>query len=486
MKRILIIGAGFGSLVAAAELTRRGENVTVLEAHIYPGGCAGSFYYQKYRFDAGATLAGGFAPGMPMDLVGNLFAIDWQAVFSPSAMTVHLPGSRPIIIWTDQNRWKEERQASFGVTVEPFWSWQNNTAETMWEFALKLPPWPPQNFHDIPNLANLIFSGSRIHPGIFPDAFRPIAHHMKNVNEQFRLFIDGQLLISSQATSQSANALYAASALDLAHRGVVHVPGGVGGMAKKLSDRIQQFGGKVLYRHQVNRVTTGPENSYRIKTKTGEEFTADIVIFNLTPWNVSQILAPETPFWMRIRTRRKPAGWGAFTLYLGIDNKHLPEHLDLHHQIISDRPLGEGNSIFLSISPEWDANRTPPGKRAITISTHTNLEPWWALFKNDSTAYEARKSEYTQRILTLAGRVIPGLSQSAELILPGTPITFQRFTHRVHGWVGGFPQTNLFRSWGPRIGKNLWMVGDSIFPGQSVAAVSLGGLRVAKEVLKCM
>jgi hypothetical protein len=30
---------------------------------------------------------------------------------------------------------------------------------------------------------------------------------------------------------------------------------------------------------------------------------------------------------------------------------------------------------------------------------------------------------------------------------------------------------------------NVWMVGDSIFPGQSTAAVALGGLRVARAIL---
>jgi len=53
----------------------------------------------------------------------------------------------------------------------------------------------------------------------------------------------------------------------------------------------------------------------------------------------------------------------------------------------------------------------------------------------------------------------------------------------VDGWVGGFPQTNLFRAWTPRLAPNLWMVGDSIFPGQSTAAVALGSLRVASAVL---
>jgi hypothetical protein len=54
------------------------------------------------------------------------------------------------------------------------------------------------------------------------------------------------------------------------------------------------------------------------------------------------------------------------------------------------------------------------------------------------------------------------------------------------GWVGGFPQTGLLRALGPRLDHNLWMVGDSIFPGQSTAAVALGGLRVAGMALREM
>jgi phytoene dehydrogenase-like protein len=75
------------------------------------------------------------------------------------------------------------------------------------------------------------------------------------------------------------------------------------------------------------------------------------------------------------------------------------------------------------------------------------------------------------------------LRAAADLIMPGTPVTFERFTHRRWGWVGGFPQTSLLRAWGPRLSPGLWMVGDSIFPGQSTAAVALGGLRVAEAVL---
>jgi hypothetical protein len=74
----------------------------------------------------------------------------------------------------------------------------------------------------------------------------------------------------------------------------------------------------------------------------------------------------------------------------------------------------------------------------------------------------------------------PWLREAARL----NPRTRRRLSvaRRAWGWVGGFPQVDLFQSWGPRLAPGLWMVGDSIFPGQSTAAVALGGLRVAQDV----
>jgi phytoene dehydrogenase-like protein len=75
MPRCVVIGAGIGGLTAAAVLARHGLEVTVLEAQVYPGGCAGTFYHQGYSFDSGATLAAGFYPGGPMDLVSQATGI---------------------------------------------------------------------------------------------------------------------------------------------------------------------------------------------------------------------------------------------------------------------------------------------------------------------------------------------------------------------------------------------------------------------------
>lgn len=75
--------------------------------------------------------------------------------------------------------------------------------------------------------------------------------------------------------------------------------------------------------------------------------------------------------------------------------------------------------------------------------------------------------------------------RAIELCLPGTPVTFDFYTRRPRGMVGGFPQTSLFSARDPKTGiTNLWLVGDSIFPGQSTAGVTLGAMRVAADVLE--
>ncbi len=56
--QVVVIGAGIGGLTTAALLLKAGLDVLVLEAHVYPGGSAGTFFHKGYRFDAGATLDG--------------------------------------------------------------------------------------------------------------------------------------------------------------------------------------------------------------------------------------------------------------------------------------------------------------------------------------------------------------------------------------------------------------------------------------------
>jgi phytoene dehydrogenase-like protein len=359
----------------------------------------------------------------------------------------------------------------------------------MWDLALRLPPWPPQWPADslvliaatLPWLRQGRFAAHI--PALALDAFRPMAAHLRQASDRLRLFVDAQLLISAQATSERANALYGAAALDLPRRGVVHLCGGMGAIAETLAEAVRRHGGRVLYRQEVTCLRTERGRPAAAENKRGDSFAGDLFFANLTPWNAAGLMPGDLPPALRRLPPHPKDGWGAFVVYVGLDGAIVPAGFPLHHQVVVCRPLGEGNSVFASLSPAWDASRAPAGARALTLSTHTRLAGWGEMYAHDRPAYEARKAEMAAKLLAAAETALPGLRAAARLVLPGTPVTFQHFTRRKWGWVGGFPQTSLLRFFGPRLGPNLWLVGDAIFPGQSTAAVALGGLRAAEMAL---
>lgn len=483
-QKVVVIGAGIGGLATAAILSKAGMDVTVLEAQVYPGGCASTFFHKGYRFDAGATLAAGFYPGGPMDKLANAVGISsWPIVFDDPAMVVHLPDKQQVSCISGETRWKEYEDA-FGEQSLDFFKWQEKYAKILWKFAIELPSWPIKSLSDLISVITAFNPDLLINsPRLLLDLFQPLQHKLKNYPEKMKLFIDSQLMISAQTTSENANTLYAASALDLPRRGVGHFPNGIGTLAEILVNTIKSHGGKVLYRQQVIKLIPENGKGYLVETKKKDVFQANIVIANLTPWNVAELMEENPPKVIKRLNQFSDQNWGAFMLYLGVNSNLITEKMPLHHQIIKSTPLGEGNSLFVSISPEWDKKRAPIGQRAITVSTHTNLKKWWNLVNMDLSAYENEKLLFTNKIFDGLELIFPGIRRASSLILPGTPITFQRYTGRKLGWVGGFPQTSLFTNFHPQLDKNLYVVGDSIFPGQSTAAVALGGLRVAKNIL---
>lgn len=491
--KVVVIGAGVGGLTTAALLAQAGLDVTVLEANTYPGGCAGTFSHKGYRFDAGATVAGGFQANGPHTMLGEQLKLNWRVRPSEPAWVVHLPNRK-----VTMSRDNADVIAQFPQSLS-FWDEQQTVADLTWALAADKLPMPPTTGRELykllrasaPHIPELI----RGMPLALGTARQWLQRHGLTRNPEFVRLIDAQLLISAQTTIQHANALYSATALDLVRQGTYSLERGMGSIAETLAERLASLGGQVLYRRQVCGIDVRAGRVRGVYVQTGKRTSqrtflpADFVVANLTPGSLANLLGENSPSYLQREIGRSQQGWGAFVLYLGVDSAKLPANSADHHQIVTDMtsPLGEGNSIFVSLSPEWDASRAPAGYQAVTVTTHTDVAPWWHLLQTDPEAYERRKQDYTERLLGAIDRHLPGFRSSVSLTMPGTPVTYANYTGRYRGLVGGFPQTSIWRARSPKTGiPNLRLVGDSIFPGQSTAGVTLGAMRVADDVLDNM
>ena len=490
---IVVIGAGVGGLTAAALLAQAGYRVTVLESQVYPGGSASTFPHKGYRFESGATVAGGFQPDGPHDIVGRQLGITWPVHLHDPAWVVHLPDCA--VELRQDNR---DVLAQFPASA-PFWEEQQRIADLAWRMAAQGLPWPPQDASELAQIMRVGLSNMPQVLGLIPPALGTMRGWLKRYGLHrdmlFTRLLDVSLLISAQTTTPFVNALYGATALDLPRQGVYHVEGGIGGLAETLVTTLEALGGEIQYRQYVTRLAVEGGRVTGVYTKTGrrtekESFlAADFVLANVTPWSLDDLLGESSSDSLKREVKQRPATYGAFVLHVGVKDDILPPDAPDHHQIVRqiDGAVGEGETLFLSFSPAWDTTRAPQGYRAVTISTHTDVQPWWDVLNTDEAGYYARKEAYTARLFNTIERVFPGFRAASDVTLPGSPVTYAFYTQRASGMVGGFPQTSLFRARGPRTGlPNLRLVGDSIFPGQSTAGVTLGALRVAKDVMRSL
>jgi prolycopene isomerase len=140
---------------------------------------------------------------------------------------------------------------------------------------------------------------------------------------------------------------------------------------------------------------------------------------------------------------------------------------------------------MLGAAPEWDA-RAPAGKRAATLTAFTDAEQWFT-FHSDETEHEAQDARTLEALWSRLHATVPELGEGAEVFETATPRTFYERTRRRLGMVFGLPRTPDLLE-GPHALAhrthipNLLLVGDTVFPGAGVAAVTHSALVVANEL----
>jgi len=490
-ERVVVIGGGIGGLTAAALLAHRGYDVITFDQAIVPGGCASTFRRRGFTFDVGATQVAGLEPGgIHHEIFAELGIPLPAATHCDPACAVYLPGeSEPISVWRDRLAWQAERQRQFPGS-ESFWQLLNTLFQASWRFQGREPVLPPRNAWDVWQLVSAVRPDTLV---TAPFTFSTVGQLLKAFglasDRRLKTFLDMQLKLYSQVNADETALLYAATALGVsqAPQGLFHLEGSMQVLSDRLVAALERDGGKLLMRHSVEQIHTQDAQVTGVTVrnqKTGQTWTepADIVVGNVTVQSLVKLLGDDAPQGYRQRVEKLEDASGAFVVYLGVDQAAIPADCPPHLQFLYDYdgPIGENNSLFVSVSRPGDG-RAPEGKATIIASSFTDLTQW-----RQADDYAALKQQYTDTAIARLGQFFDLRPEHLVHVEAGTPRTFERFTARDRGAVGGLGmRVSTFGPFGfanRTPFPNLWLVGDCTHPGEGTAGVSYSAQTAVRQI----
>jgi len=515
-RRIVVVGGGIGGLTAGALLAARGASVAVYDQALVPGGCASTFRRRGFTFDVGATQVAGLEPGGIHRRIFDELGVELpEATPCDPACAVFLPGeSEPVNVWRDPNQWKQERQRQFPGS-EPFWRLLGALFAISWRFQGRDPVLPPRNLWDLGQLLAALRLDTLL---TTPFAIATVGDALRWLglgdDRRLRTFLDMQLKLYSQVSAEETALLYAATALGVsqAPRGLFHLHGSMQVLSERLVAALQRHGGQLHLRHSVEGIHTDGDRVAGVtvrKQRTGETWfePAEEVVANVTVESLMQLLDrtarpesdPPAPLrergpvglWRELRLRgfkrradKLPPASGAFAIYLGVEDRAIPEGCPPHLQFLydADGPVGEQNTLFVSVSQPGDG-RAPAGKATIVASAFTDARQWW---RGTPADYDALKQQFIDNAIARLGEYFHLDSGAIVHQEAATPRTFQRFTARAFGYVGGVGQrVSTFGPFGFATRTplpNMWLVGDATHPGEGTAGVSYSALMAVRQI----
>jgi phytoene dehydrogenase-like protein len=486
---VAVIGGGMAGMATALRLQVAGLSTAVLEGHGHVGGCAGYYRKRGFSFDVGATTLVDFAPGgVGAELLDSVGIGPLDARELPG-YRAFLP-DREIVLHRDPVMWHAERLRALGDTGQHrrFWALLDRLAQVFWRASrsgVRLPVRTPRAA--LGDLWAVGPSGGllmRYLNWTLGDALRKYG-----LREDSALAgLLGMLAEDTvHASIDDAPLINAALGVTIRGAGLSRHAGGMHGFWRLLVTRYRELGGVLQVGREVLSVD-GETGGYRVTTRHGTHHARRIVC--AVPTATTVRICAALPVASRLGPfleRDVDALGGACVVFLGVPESEVTGQELTHHQLLQayNRPLGDGNNTFVSVSEPGDSLSAPPGHRAVMISTHTDLASWTGL---DEAAYQQRKKEIGERLISYARRAYPNLGERAVIAQTGTPRSYEHFGFRPAGAVGG-PRQSLRNTNQHAVphdlgGPGLWLVGDSTWPGLGTVACVLGSRIVAAGMLR--
>jgi len=484
---VIVIGAGIGGLVTATQLAAKGAKVLVLESYLIPGGSAGYFERQGYRFDVGASMIFGFGTQGTTNLLTRALAavnVSLQTIPDPVQIHYHLPNGLDLKVHRDYEQFLQELTAKFPQEregIRRFYDecWQVfNCLNSMELLSLEEPRYLMRVFfqHPLACLGLVKY---------LPQNAGDIARRYIKDPELLK-FIDIECYCWSVVPADMTPMINAGMVFSDRHYGGINYPqGGVGQIAQKLVQGLEKAGGKIQYKSRVTQILLDKGKAVGVKLANGKIYHGKRIVSNATRWDTFEKLLPQIPAAEKKWQQRYQKSPSFLSLHLGVKAENLPPGTECHHIILEDwsKMAAEQGTLFVSIPTLLDSSLAPKGYQIIHSFTPSWVEEWQGL---SARAYAEKKAAAATAMINRLEKIWPGIKDGLEHIEVGTPRTHRRFLNRQDGTYGPIPRRKLWGLLAMPFNRTsipgLYCVGDSTFPGQGLNAVAFSGFACAHRI----
>jgi prolycopene isomerase len=486
---VIVIGSGIGGLVTATQLAAKGALVLVLERYLIPGGSAGYFEREGYRFDVGASMIFGFGHNGTTNLLTRALDavnVSLEVIPDPVQIHYHLPNGLNLKVDRVYENFLQNLTAYFPHEKRGIRQFYNecwkvfNCLNSMDLLSLEEPRYLMRVFFQHPLSCLGLVKYLPLNAG---DIAR------RYIKDPLLLkFIDMECYCWSVVPADMTPMINAGMVFSDRHYGGVNYPkGGVGQIAQKLVEGLVNAGSQIQYQARVTKIIIENKKAIGVQLANGKVYYAKRIVSNATRWDTFDKLltSDEKPLVEKKWQQRYEKSPSFLSLHMGVKAEVLPQGTECHHILLEDweKMTEPHGTIFVSIPTLLEPNLAPSGYHIIHSFSPDWIEHWQGL---STSEYEAKKEEAAWGIVNRLEKIFPGLNTAIDYLEVGTPRTHRRFLGREDGTYGPIPQRKLRGLLGMPFNrtaiKGLYCVGDSTFPGQGLNAVAFSGFACAHRI----
>ena len=489
MSRIVVIGAGFGGLAAAARLAAAGHDVTIVERSTTLGGKLGRYERRTdagvFRFDTGPSLL--TMPQIFDDLfriTGSTLENELDLVALDPLVRHVFPDGSVLDSTSDPAQFAHRIAATFGHRAAADWQRLWRRSERVWTASWR---------HVIRSRVDSLWSLATLWWRLGDLAAIAPGRTLRGLGRSYlsdprlRLMLDRYATYAGSDPRRAPAALVAIPYAELTFGGW-YVGGGLASLAEALGRGCDAQGVRIRLGVAATRIETAADRVTGVHLADGERLAAEIVVANADAATVYRDLLPRRGHPAKVGDR----SLSGFVLLLGVRGHSpglahhtvfFPPDYDAEFDAVFGHPARPVDDPTVLVTVADDPKMRPEGAEAwyilVNAAPHgrSNAAVDWRL--------PGRADTYADRVLeTLAARgleVRPRV-MFREILTPadlaeatGTPDGAIYGTAR-HGLRGLVRPANR----GPV--RGLFLVGGSAHPGGGLPMVALSAEIVAATI----